>query len=43
MAPADIVAEIIEEETPLVIDPELAHQLWNEIRRPAGINLPAAR
>ena len=28
---ADIVAEIIEEVTPLVIDPGLAHQLWNEI------------
>jgi len=28
---ADIVAEIIEEVTPLVIDPGLAQQLWNEI------------
>jgi hypothetical protein len=28
---ADIAAEIIEEATPLVIDPGLAHQLWNEL------------
>ncbi len=39
---ADIVAEIIDEITPLVISPELAAQLWNDIkvRKTAMFYLP---